>query len=259
MHVSRLMPPVGRAASLTNSRPAIVSLFVVLLAVLTFVTGRVDAAQAQPQARGPASASASPNALVGGWILNVGLSDENPTLPGRGGGEGRGRSGSGGFGGRSPGAGGGRGGRGGGYGGGPPRGGGGDQRGGDPEERMRQINAVRDLLEAPDRLTITTTDTMVIITAGDGRTSRLLLDGSPVKDETTHVERKTRWTGGKLVTDITGLVRGKVTETYALDPDTHRLLVTLQLENAPGQEDPKGDKNAEKGRTIKRAYDFGAQ
>ena len=122
---------------------------------------------------------------------------------------------------------------------------------------MRQMNAVRDVLEAPDRLTITTTDSMVIVTAGDGRTSRLLLDGSAVKDETTRVERKTRWTGGKLVTDIAGLVQGKITETYAIDPETRRLLVTLQLENAPGQEGQKAEKGekSEKARTIKRVYD----
>jgi len=137
------------------------------------------------------------------------------------------------------------------------------------------MTAVRDVLDAPDHLTITTTDSMVIVTAGDGRTSRLLLDGSAVKDETTHVERRTHWTSGKLVTDISGLVRGKITETYAVDPDTHRLLVTLQLANArqaPGSSgsSDKSDKTdktdkatngekGEKGRAIKRVYDADAK
>jgi hypothetical protein len=250
--VSRFIPPAGRLARVALSHLAVVLLFAVFLTLIVQIVGSVAVARASAQA--PAAAPASPTVLVGAWTLNVGLSDENPTLPG-GRGEGRGR----GSGGHAPGGGGGRGGHGGGYGGGYGRGGrSGDERGGDPEGRMRQINAVRDVLDAPDRLTITTTDSMVIVTAGDGRTSRLLLDGSAVKDETTHVERKTRWTGGKLVTDMTGLVRGKITETYAIDPDTHHLLVTVQLENAPGQENAKSEK-AEKGRTIKRVYDFDAQ
>ncbi len=45
------------------------------------------------------------------------------------------------------------------------------------------MDAMRDLLEAPERMTITRTESMVIITTGDGRTTRLATDNSKVKDE----------------------------------------------------------------------------
>ena len=56
----------------------------------------------------------------------------------------------------------------------------------------RKIAAIREILEAPDRLTITRADSMVIFTTGDGRTTRLSTDGKAVKDESTKIERKTR-------------------------------------------------------------------
>ena len=62
---------------------------------------------------------------------------------------------------------------GGGFGGGG-RGGGQGTPAGDPEETARRRNAMRDILNPPDRLTIVQTDSMVIITGPDGRTTRLV-------------------------------------------------------------------------------------
>ena len=54
-------------------------------------------------------------------------------------------------------------------------------------------NALRDEMQAPDHMTIVQPDTTVIITTKDGRTTRLSTDGKKVKDESTGIERKTKW------------------------------------------------------------------
>ncbi len=92
------------------------------------------------------------------------------------------------------------------------------------------MDAMRDLMEAPARMTIVRTESMVIITTADGRTTRLATDNSKVKDESTGIERRTRWEGERLVSDISGAMGGKMTETFALDPESHRLVVTLQMD-----------------------------
>ena len=102
-------------------------------------------------------------------------------------------------------------------------------------------------MEAPDRLTITRTDAMIIITAGDGRTTRLSTDGKAVKDDSTKIERKTRWSGDKLVSEISGLARGKVTETFIADAEQHRLTVTLVMD---GARTPEGQ-----ARAVTRVYE----
>jgi hypothetical protein len=107
--------------------------------------------------------------------------------------------------------------------------------------------AIREVLEAPDRLTITRSDAMVILTAGDGRTTRLMTDGKSVKDDSTKIERKTRWNGDKLVSEITGVGRRKITETYLSDAEQHRLTVTLVMDNARSDDG--------KPRTVTRVYD----
>ena len=97
-------------------------------------------------------------------------------------------------------------------------------------------DAVRDILEAPDRMTITETPSMVIITTGDGRTTRLATDGQKIKDDSTGIERKTHWDGGSLVSEISGAAgRAKITETYAVDPELHQLTVTVTVQGG-GQE-----------------------
>ncbi len=172
--------------------------------------------------------SAPALSIVGAWTLNTELSDHPPAPPdgaepeGRGRG-GRGNGGPGGPGGPGGGGGSGRGGGGrGGFGGGGGR--------GNPEQMRRRMDAMRDLLEAPARMTIIRTESMVIITTGDGRTTRVATDNSRVKDESTGIERRTHWEGEKLVSEIAGAMGGKMTETWDIAQDTGRLVVTLRAE-----------------------------
>jgi uncharacterized protein len=128
--------------------------------------------------------------------------------------------------------GGGRGSGGGGFGGGGfGRGGGGFN--GQPQDReaaQRMRDAMRQELQAPDHMTIVTSDTTIIITTPDGHTMRLAPDGKKIKDESTGVERKTKWDSGKLVSEVSGLGRGKITETYSIDGDAKQLHVTLDID-----------------------------
>lgn len=189
---------------------------------------------------GADSVQPAPASIVGAWTLNKDLSDPPPSSgergtgdTGRRGGQGYGR---GGFGGGM------RGGRGGGMGGG--RNGGGMS----PEDAQRMREAMREELTAPDQLTIVQSESMVLITSQDGRTLRLSPDGKKVKEENTKIERKTKWDGGKLVSEVNGLGRGKITETYSVDPETRRLNVTLEMEGGRGQ-----------ARTVNRVYDPAAK
>ena len=177
-------------------------------------------------------AQSAPTSIVGVWTLNTELSDAPPGAPQPGDREGRGRPGG------PGGSGGGRRGGGGGFGGGGGRGADGGGRGGrgNPEDMQRRRDAVRDIMSAPDRMTITRTESMVIVTTGDGRTTRLATDGSKVKDESNGIERKTHWDHDQLVTEISGLQGGKVTETYAIDPESHRLKVTVEVAGGRGRE-----------------------
>ena len=68
------------------------------------------------------------------------------------------------------------------------------------------------------------------ITTPDGHTIRLASDGTKVKDESTGIERKTKWDGGKLVSEVNGLGRGKITETYFVDPQSKQLHVKLEID-----------------------------
>jgi hypothetical protein len=180
-------------------------------------------------------------AVSGAWTLNADLSDKPPAGQGERGNR-EGDDGSrhrGGFGG---------GGRGGGMrGGGMGRGGMGGGRG-NPEDMARMRDAMRDVMNPPEHLTITQTDTMIVITSQDGRTTRLSADGKKVKDESTGVERKTKWDGAKLVSEISGLGPGKITETYAVDEESHRLRVAIQTEGGRAQP-----------RTMNRVYDADAR
>ena len=197
----------------------VVSTGVVVLA--TALIGMWLSAESRAQAPAPDKA----NSIVGAWTLNKDLSDrpqdrEAGREDGRGdrrGGEGRGRGGFG------------RGGGGLGRGG---FGGGGTGAGRNPEDIARMREAMRDLMNPPDRLTITQTEHMVVITTGDGRTTRLSTDGRKIEDESTKIERKTKWDAGRLVSEISGLGPGKITETYSADPGHQQLHVTVQMENS---------------------------
>jgi len=179
--------------------------------------------------------------IAGAWTMNKNLSDasgggEQATDDGarrgggrRGGGFGRG---GGGFG---------RGG-GGGYGRGTGTGAAGNLS---PDEAARMRDAMRDVMEPPEHLVITETDSMVVLTSADGRTTRLSPDGKSVKDDNTKVERKTKWDAGKLVCEINGLGPRKMTQTFAINPELHQLRVTVQVDGS-GQT---------KARTVTHVYD----
>jgi hypothetical protein len=181
----------------------------------------------------------APPSIAGGWTLNTALSDAAPDRTGRSDGDGeRGRDR--GQGGRGRGMGRGRRGGFGGRGGGGP--------GNRPESReatQRMRDAMRDVMEPSERLTITETPTTIVITGADGRTTRLSPDGKKVKDENTNVERKTKWEGGRLVSEINGLGRAKMTQTFSVEPETGRLRVIVQVDGAPSAQP----------RTITHVYD----
>jgi hypothetical protein len=197
----------------------------VAAAVLALSAGlSADAAAQTPTAQTPSTPS-----IEGGWTLNKGQSDQAST-----GGDSQSDRG-----GRNRQGGGGGGYGGGGFGGGGRRmgrGGGGGGRGGNtppqmnPEDAARQRDAMRDVMNPPDHYVITQTDSMIVLTAPDGRTTRLSTDGKKVKDDNTKVERKTKWDGGKLVSEINGLGPSKMTQTFAVDPESHQLRITVQVE-----------------------------
>jgi hypothetical protein len=183
------------------------------------------------------SAQTDPHAaLTGAWILNKDLSDGPQTPP-----TGEGRE----EGGRARRSGGG--GRGGGRGGFGGAGRGAARSGSDPEQAARLRNAMRDLMNPSDRLTIVQTDSMIIVTGSDGRTTRLSPDGKKIKDESTKFEWKTKWDDAKLVSEITGLPSGKILETYAVDPEHRQLHLTLKMDDT------------RRPATVNRVYDFDAR
>jgi hypothetical protein len=178
--------------------------------------------------------------LAGAWTLNKELSDQ-PKDAGRGeggGDHGRSHGGAGrGGGGHGGGGRGGFGGRGGGF----PSG----ASATNPEDTARLRDAMRDITNPPDHLLVTQTESMIVITAPDGRTTRLSPDGKKIKDDNTKIERKTKWEGEKLVVEISGLPAGKLIQNYAINPDDRRLHVTVQMEG----------RNGNPPRTITHVYD----
>jgi hypothetical protein len=176
-------------------------------------------------------AQAKPS-LTGAWTLNTGLSDQPQERGEQSGDTGRRRGGGSG--------------RGGGFGRGRMGRGGGDapRPEADRDATARKREAMRDIMDPSERLTITQTETMIVITTAEGRTTRLSPDGSKIKDDNTGIERKTRWDGDKLVSDISGAGPGKITQTYVVDPEHHRLRITASLEGGRGQP-----------RTVTHVYD----
>jgi hypothetical protein len=160
-----------------------------------------------------ARADGAPLPLVGAWTLNKQLSDV-PAAGDRSSEDGgRGEHGHGGY----------RGGYGGGTGSG-----GGARESGRGEDMARRRDAIHEIMTAPERLTITATESMVIVTDGDGRTTRLSLDGKKIKDQSTSIERKTKWDGAKLTTEISGAGPGTIIQTFQVDPEHHQLIVSIQ-------------------------------
>ncbi|HEV3141584.1 MAG TPA: hypothetical protein VGY57_13765, partial [Vicinamibacterales bacterium] len=99
------------------------------------------------------------------------------------------------------------------------------------DEAARVRDAMRDVMDPPDHLVITETGSMIVLTSADGRTTRLSPDGKSIKDDSTKVERKTKWDGGKLVSEISGLGPSKMTQAFALNPELHQLRITVQVES----------------------------
>lgn len=194
----------------------------------------ISTAPAALRAQTPQSPS-----LEGAWTLNKDLSDKPPSARE----DGQGREGH--QGGHRGGGRGGGAGHGGGFGGAGSGGGRGEGR--NPEDVQRMRNALRDELEAPDHLTIVESGSTIILTAGDGRTTRLSADGKKVKDESTKVERRTKWDAGKLESEVSGLGQGKIVETYAVDAEHKQLRVTLNIEGT------------QRKATVNRVYDADAR
>ncbi len=179
--------------------------------------------------------------LAGAWAMNNQLSDQPPSDRQNGEQKGQGQQGhhGGGYG-RG-------GGMHGGYGGGghSGNGGGGGRASTDPEAAARMRDALRDIVNPPDRLTIVQTDSMIVLTGPDGRTTRLSADGKKIKDDNTGIERKTKWDGGKLVSEISGASPGKITQSFSVDAEHHQLKIVALLE---------GGRNNQP-RTITHVYD----
>jgi hypothetical protein len=174
--------------------------------------------------------------IAGGWTLNADQSDHPSDRDGDRAGR---RDGGGGYGRRGGGRGGFGGGRGG-YGRGMPE---------NAEETARRRDAMRDIINPPTHLVITETESMIVMTSPDGRTTRLSPDGKKVKDEATGIERRTKWEAGKLVSDISGAGGMRLTETYAIAPETHQLRVSVQIEGGRGGQ----------ARTVTHVYDADAR
>ena len=86
---------------------------------------------------------------------------------------------------------------------------------------------------------------MIVLTGPDGRTTRLSPDGKKIKDDNTGIERKTKWDGGKLVSEISGAGSGKITQSFSVDPEHHQLRIVAVIE---------GGRNNQP-RTITHVYD----
>ena len=176
----------------------------------------------------PPAPPAEKPSIAGAWTMNEASGplpprgDNDPGDPGNAGGRrgnrGRGYGGHGGFGG-----------------GGMGRGGGMRGERQNPDEIARMRAAMRDLTDPSEHLTITQTDSMIVITGADGRTTRLSPDGKKIKDENTGVERKTKWDGARLVSEVSGLGPGKATQTFTVDPESHQLRITVQIEGRGGR------------------------
>jgi hypothetical protein len=124
-------------------------------------------------------------------------------------------------------------------------GGGGGRAAMDPEAAARMRDAMRDIVNPPEKLTISQTDSMIVVTGPDGRATRLSPDGKKIKDDNTGIERKTKWDGGKLVSEISGAGPGKITQSFSLDAEHHQLKIVALLEGGRDKQQ----------RTITHVYD----
>jgi hypothetical protein len=151
---------------------------------------------------------------------------------GGGGGYGGGHGGHGGFGGGHGGYGGGGYG-GGGYGGGRGMHGGGGS--GNSEQIQKTRLMIRELMRTPKVLTIANgTDGAVLLTDEDGHVTHLMPNDKKVKEQLStgdEIERKTRWDGSTLVSEIKA-GETTLTQSYQAAAVDGRLNVTTSMENS---------------------------
>lgn len=208
------------------------SRFVTTPLILALVSSSVLATRAGRAGDAQKAASAD---LSGHWTYNVQLSDDarqkmREGMEGRGGpGGGRPPMGPGGGGGGMGGSGsGGMGGSGSGGGGKSGRGGGMSGLGGDdPREAMRAI------MEPPEELAITQSESEIAVDEKLGRLRRLHPDGKKYKTDNGATDIKAFWKDGKLVIE-TKRARGDTVETWERVPDGSRLIVNVRLEGGFG-------------------------
>lgn len=183
-------------------------------------------------------AQSSHDKFTGAWTLvqdgrltdtDRDLPDDPGTLRGRGA--------------RGPGGGGGGGGRGGfegrgGFGGGG-RGGGGKRGAGQRGDDMRaSLEYMRDNARPPQRMTITASDSAVVITDQDGRSVTLQTDDKKVEERAQNglvkLTRRSRWTEQTLVSEVE-LERGlKIERHYAIVAESGELQLTVEVSGGPG-------------------------
>jgi hypothetical protein len=218
--------------------------FVALGATLTW--GSAGAAEQAAPAQAalteqgvPAPAAPALPSLSGHWKLNVQESEdarqkmrqsregrESGAGEGRGAGGGYGRGGGGGYG-----RGGGRGGGGyggGGYGGRGHRPGGGDGSAASPNRDPQGSLAL--LFNPPQELHVTQTETEIAILDQDGLLRALHPDSKTYKTGADEDDLKTHWEADHLVVETQTKGGGKLTETFGLDSEKHRLTVVLNVE-----------------------------
>jgi hypothetical protein len=118
------------------------------------------------------------------------------------------------------------GGHGGGYGGGRSEGG---RGGGESPEAREQL---QQQFEAQRTLLIVQRDNELNVTDNEGRVVTLKADGSKVMEERagTTIERRTKWDGRTLVTEVKLAGGVKATQTYTKVDEGLQLVVTTKVE-----------------------------
>jgi hypothetical protein len=229
--------PIQEAAGMfrtgSSSRARVASICAFSVAAAVSSLSAQGAGQVPPPPRPPASAETDTSQVgnVGGrWELNWRLSDK---LPENAGAPARGEPGE-------PPSGGGHKGGGGGMGGGMPgRGGmggygghGGEGRGG--ERAAATAEQVRAFLQSQRTLVIVEHPDHVSITDETGQVQKLVTNGEKLKDERggESFERRTRWDGRTLITEIALSDGVRITQTYQKVAEGLQLVITTKLENS---------------------------
>ena len=223
----------------------------IMLAARLHAAPRVVAqAGNQPAVRAQGTNPQAPS-IAGAWKLNH---EQSARVGGKAPGEGES-----GEGGRRRGGGpggGGRGGWGGGMGGPGGMGGGrggygeGGQGRPDPEQMKAMRELMQEVMTPPETLTITQQAEQVTFTDADGHVRHYATNGKKEKHQLTNgmVETKTRWKDGQLEMETRPQSGMTIVQDYAVDPQTHQLVVMTKMQNSRFQ----GQGSRE---PIRRVYD----